>query len=254
MPHIFATINKKGTDITVDEHAVNESALKDNSYPGRGIVMGVNSAGTHFVQVYWLMGRSDNSRNRILELKDNIVRAKAFDESKVEDPSLIIYDAMIEIDGNHVVSNGDQTTTIVEYLAQNKTFEVALDTRDYEPDAPNFTPRISGMYSPDQSVKISLINKHKDHTDRKTFNLTVADLEHGSGYCIHTYKSDGDPLPSFDLAPFPVSLADSGKENAEKFWDLLNPENRISLVVKSIPFEGGEPEFHIINKNGETVK
>ncbi|MEK9195995.1 MAG: IMP cyclohydrolase [Patescibacteria group bacterium] len=238
----------------MEEHAVNESALKDNSYPGRGIVMGVNSAGTHFVQVYWLMGRSDNSRNRIFVLEDGSVKTKAYDESKVEDPSLIIYDAMIEINDNHIVSNGDQTTTIVDFLNKNKTFEDALKTRDYEPDAPHFTPRISGIYYPDQSVKMSIIRKDNDHTDRDVFNFKADDLLRGTGYCMHTYKGDGDPLPSYDTAPFAVSLFGSVEENANKFWSLLNPENRISLVVKSIPFKGSGPEFHIINKNGDMQK
>ncbi|OGL31341.1 hypothetical protein A3F37_03180 [Candidatus Saccharibacteria bacterium RIFCSPHIGHO2_12_FULL_41_12] len=238
----------------MEERVLNESALRDNSYPGRGIIMGINSSGTHFVQVYWLMGRSENSRNRIFVVENNTLRTRAYDPSKVEDPSLIIYDAMVEIDNMHIVSNGDQTSTIANLLDQGKTFEEALTARTYEPDAPHFTPRISGVYATCGTAKLSIIRKNNEKTDHKTFNIDLQNTVPGEGFCLHTYKSDGNPLPSFDGDPLVVGLLESAEETANKFWGLLNEDNRISIGVKFIPLDGGDPEFNIINKNGDRQK
>lgn len=240
---------------SVEEHVLNESALRDNSYPGRGIIMGIDSTGTYFVQVYWLMGRSENSRNRILSLENENLKTKAYDPSKVEDPSLIIYDAMTEVANNHIVSNGDQTTTIADFVEKGSSFEDALATRTYEPDAPNFTPRISGFFGSDQSIKFSIISKDpiEDRPVRKIYEKTLANFKKGKGLCIHTYKGDGDPIPSFDSRPFVVGIAGSAEDIAQKFWELLDAENKISIAVKMIPMNpAAKSEFYIINKNGET--
>lgn len=242
----------------MEEHVLNESALRDNSYPGRGIIMGINSAGTHFVQAYWLMGRSENSRNRILVLENDTLKAKAYDVSKVEDPSLIIYDAMAEVGNNHIVSNGDQTTTIANSMKQSSSFEDALATRTYEPDEPNFTPRISGFFGSDKSIKLSIISKDpiEDRPVRKIYEKTLGNFKRGKGLCLHTYKGDGNPIPSFDSRPFVVGIVGSAKDIAEKFWDLLDEKNKISIAVKMIPLNNpaAKSEFYIINKNGDAPK
>lgn len=233
----------------MNQQVLNESALADNPYPGRGIVVGVNDSGTEYVQVYWLMGRSDNSRNRLFVIEDNIVKTRPFDASKVEDPSLIIYNAMREIGGNHIVTNGDQTDTIFEFINLNKSFEQALETREYEPDAPNYTPRISAILSPDKTIQISIIRRVNETSQREFWQYD--NINDGQGYCIHTYLSDRTPLPSFDQAPFQVKIPTDIEVIADKFWNLLNEENRVSLVVKTINKSNGEVNFHIINKLGD---
>lgn len=235
--------------LILNQQVLNESALADNPYPGRGIIMGVNDSGTEYVQVYWLMGRSENSRNRIFAVEENMVKTKPFDPSKVEDPSLIIYNAMREINGNHIVTNGDQTDTIAEFITLNKSFEQALETRDYEPDAPNYTPRISGVLSPDKTVKMSALRRVNGTTQRDFWQYD--NINDGQGQCIHTYLSDRTPLPSFDQEPFMVTIPGGIKDIADKFWNLLDEDNRISLVVKTINKSNGEVNFHIINKLGD---
>lgn len=232
----------------VNQHVFYESVLVNNPYPGRGIVIGKNLSGTHTVQIYFIMGRSANSRNRIFQLEDNVVRTKPFDPSKVEDPSLIIYDALLEVNGQHIVTNGDQTSTIEEFLKVNKEFEEALATRDYEPDAPNYTPRISGAYKTGRShAKLSILKRAVNgDTSREYFDIDIN--EPGIGRIIHTYENDGNPLPSFSGQPKIVKIPETIQETADKFWDLLNRENRISIVVKYIDTSSGTSSYKIINK------
>jgi IMP cyclohydrolase len=231
--------------------AINMEALNKNPYPGRGIVMGLNDQGDKAIQIYWVMGRSENSKNRILAQQGDIVRTEPFDQSKVVDPKLIIYTAMRTVDGKHLVSNGDQTDTVAEVIVKGSTFQGGLEERSYEPDRPNFTPRITGEYfskfESDVPFALSVIRKDPRSYDpmHKIYRYRP---ENGMGYCIHTYNGDGSPLPSFDSDPYPVILEGSVKEIAETYWKLLNAENKVALVVKGIDVKTGKVEHTIINK------
>ena len=228
--------------------------LRKNAYPGRGIIIGMTKDSLHYVQVYWIMGRSSNSRNRIFETEGNFMRTRAFDESKVEDPSLIIYFPMRDIDGRHIVTNGDQTDTIYEYLKNGRSFEDALRTRTYEPDSPHFTPRISGMIdmqSGKPNYRLSVIKSLG--TDPAVCCRQFFEYDsflQGFGHCIHTYQKNENPLPSFSGDPLIMPLHNDIEENARFFWDFLDDENRISLAVKYIAAATGAMTIKIINKNG----
>lgn len=233
----------------------NEAALRQNSYPGRGIVIGMSPDGKSLVQVYWIMGRSENSRNRVFVqdgdcAKNAGVKTEAFDASKMTDPSLIIY-YPIRVHGDaHIVSNGDQTDTIRDFLEAGKTFEEALLTREFEPDQPNCTPRISGViYAGKLSFALSILKTvgNNDAVQNKVF-YTYDHFTPGEGRCIHTYEGDGNPLPSFDTNPYAVGLENTARGNAEKFWGLLNADNRVSLLAKHIDTETGEVTIEIINR------
>jgi hypothetical protein len=232
----------------------NMAALKGNAYPGRGIVLGMTPDGKHLVQVYWIMGRSENSRNRVFEMESNgFVRTEAFDESKVKDPSLIIYYPAKALGKTHVVTNGDQTDTIHEALQKGGSFEGALRTRTFEPDGPNFTPRISGMTDlsgAGPAYRLSIlktIGGDPACTVRQFFEYEKGIP--GMGHCITTYVRDGDPLPSFEGEPYLVGLFDDLEETARIYWSLLNAENRISLLVKFLDAETGESRVRILNKH-----
>lgn len=257
----------------------NEARLAANEYPGRGIIMGVNESGTHAIQMYWLMGRSAGSRNRVFERQDETVRTVPFEEVPGEDHSLTIYNAMREAAGAHVVTNGHQTDTIVDELdkivvgadkiQQSVAFKAALEQWEYEPDDPNFTPRISGLlavnHHPDSSalnIWTSIIKRNPENGDverETTDNLIwlerIKDDDPkvtGTGVCLHTYDGNGDPIPSFSGEPYQVGLENTAEENAKKFAGLLNGTNLVSLVAKAIPLDKpslAEPEFYIINKN-----
>jgi hypothetical protein len=227
--------------------------LKENRYPGRGIVIGLTPDGTAMMQVYWIMGRSGNSRNRIFVREDNgFVRTEARDPAKLTDPSLIIYYPVRHAGQAHIVTNGDQTDTIYEALASGGTFEAALSTRTFEPDAPNFTPRISGLVDlrdKQAAYKLSILKSNQgdpQQTLRQFFHYEQAVA--GYGHLIHTYVGDGDPLPSFAGEPKPVPLLNDADETARFYWNLLDGENRISLLVKTIPLDGGAAKIRIINK------
>lgn len=230
----------------------NYKKLVSNVYPGRGIIIGMSPDSQNMVQVYWIMGRSVNSRNRIFEEDKGFVRTKAYDESKVVDPSLIIYYPVKHIGGYHIVSNGDQTDTIYEALSKGKSFENALDTRCFEPDAPNFTPRISGIVNlkgSQYAYKLSILksfNNSGDSCSRHFYNYEKGIP--GIGHCIHTYSQDGNPLPSFAGEPYELELFNDINDTARCYWDALNEENRISLLVKYICEEDGSFETRIINK------
>jgi hypothetical protein len=229
------------------------SGLKANSYPGRGIVIGLTGDGSHYVQVYWIMGRSENSRNRIfIEEENGFLRTEAKDPSKMTDPSLIIYYPVKHLGGAHIVTNGDQTDTIHESLQHGGSFEAALAARTYEPDAPNYTPRISGIVDLADgqfAYKLSILKSagnSEDQTHRHTY--TYEHALPGFGHCIHTYAGDGNPLPSFQGEPQLVPLQGDAAEIAARYWNALNEENQISLLVKTIHRETGEARLVIINK------
>ncbi len=233
-----------------------KTLLSENTYPGRGIVIGKSADGKNAMIAYFIMGRSVNSRNRIFEAFDGGMRTKAFDESKLSDPSLIIYNPYLATnDGKiDIITNGDQTNTIYDFINDGKTFEDALYTREFEPDAPNFTPRISGAlyYDFDNAAftyKLSILksaNGRPEACNRYFYNYVPED---GIGHFIHTYKCDGDPIPSFYGEPEEVSMPNTAEELAELCWNNLNEDNKVSLFVRSIPLDGGEATDIIINKN-----
>ncbi|WNQ12165.1 IMP cyclohydrolase [Paenibacillus aurantius] len=227
--------------------------LKENVYPGRGIIIGLTPDGSRFMQVYWIMGRSENSRNRIfVEEENGYLRTEAADPAKLSDPSLIIYYPVRHTGGAHIVTNGDQTDTIYEALQQGGTFEGALATRTYEPDGPNFTPRISGVVDlgdKQNAYKLSILKSNdndESQTKRQYFHYEQALA--GYGHFISTYQGDGNPLPSFDGEPKLAPLFDSAEETTRFYWNLLNADNRISLLVKTISRESGEAQLTVLNK------
>jgi len=202
--------------------------LKNNAYPGRGIVMGLGPNGER-VQIYWLTGRSENSKNRIfVQNKDGSVSTKAFDEKKLKDPSLIIYNPLRIANDIYIVSNGDQTDTIAEFLAKGKSAEEALKTRTYEPDAPNYTPRISGIFYPNGSYAISILKKNPK---RQSIFIEKESGVASTGEMLTTYEGNGDPLPSFAGLPRLVPIKNTAQENLDFYWNMLNPEYRISILV-----------------------
>ena len=230
-----------------------EKELQNNSYPGRGIIIGKSPNGKYAVTAYFIMGRSENSRNRVFVTEGEGIRTEAFDPSKLSDPSLIIY-APVRVLGNKtIVTNGDQTDTIYELMDKQQTFEQALRTREFEPDAPNYTPRISGIMHVDQgnySYAMSILksnNGNGDSCNRYTFayQQPVA----GEGHFIHTYQCDGDPLPSFEGEPKLVEIPDDMESFANMLWESLNEDNKVSLFVRYIEIETGKYETRIINKN-----
>ena len=230
---------------------VNE--LQNNAYPGRGIVIGKTPDGTKAAIAYFIMGRSENSRNRVFVEDGEGIRTQAFDPSKLSDPSLIIY-APVRVLGNKtIVTNGDQTDTIYELMDKQMTFEQSLITREFEPDAPNYTPRISGVlyiengtYNYDMSI-LKSNNGNPDACNRYTF--AYSNPVAGEGHFIHTYKCDGNPLPSFEGEPKLVEIPDDMEEFANTVWNSLNGENKVSLFVRYIDIATGKYETKIINKN-----
>jgi IMP cyclohydrolase len=231
----------------------NGAALRENPYPGRGIAIGLTPNGENFVQVYWIMGRSQNSRNRVFVREGDTVRTAPFDESCVEDPSLIIYNAVRSFPRCHVVSNGDQTDTVFEAMHAGRTFEEALFTRTFEPDAPNFTPRIAGVVNrndPFHAYKLAIlkaVDEDGECCTRQVFNYETPIP--GIGHCVTTYREDGDPLPAFEGEPYVLELGDDVDEVAERYWEMLNEDNRVSLLAKFIDAETDTHRIRIINKH-----
>ena len=230
---------------------VNE--LKENAYPGRGIVLGKSEDGKKAVAAYFIMGRSENSRNRVFVEEGQGIRTQAFDPSKLVDPSLIIY-APVRVLGNKtIVTNGDQTDTIYEGMDKQMTFEQSLRSREFEPDAPNYTPRISGVMhieNGNYSYAMSILKSDNGNPDaclRYTFAYEKAIP--GEGRFIHTYKCDGNPLPSFEGEPKLVSIQNDIDEFKDSLWESLNEENKVSLFVRYIDIETGKYETRIVNKN-----
>lgn len=230
----------------------NVTRIKNNSYPGRGIVLGLSEDGTKLFQIYWIMGRSENSRNRVFIEENGFVRTQAYDESKLIDPSLIIYYPLKSIGKYHIISNGDQTDTVFDYLSSGKTFESALMTRSFEPDSPNYTPRITGIMELGGKNAYSLaILKTQDgqpNTCVRNFYNYEKPIK-GIGHCIHTYECDGEVLPSFMGEPYLMPIPNGAEFALATYWDILNQENIISLLVKTIDIKTGNVEITIRNKH-----
>jgi hypothetical protein len=227
--------------------------LAQNPYPGRGLVLGRSEDGDAWLQLYWIMGRSPNSRNRVFVADGATLRTEPFDASAVEDPSLILYEAMLELERVYLVSNGDQTRTLCDALARGGSFEGALATREREPDAPNFTPRISGMIdlrgeAPAFALSVLKASRADPaHTDRNSFR--PAPPPPGLGLGLTTYLGDGAPLPSFEGEPIWLPLAGPAEAVLERYWAALDGENRVSLALKRIPLGGGAGNLWIRNRH-----
>ena len=225
--------------------------LKQNPYPGRGLVLGEATDDT-WVMIYWIMGRSTNSRNRRFVAEAGILRTEPVDASLVADPSLIIYEAMLELPSVYLASNGDQTRSMYETLKTGGTLEDAMAKREREPDAPNFTPRISGMFSVEDSSVSTVLSILKANpidpafTDRFTYRPAMPQAGYGVG--LTTYSGDGDPLPSFSGEPLLLPCHGKPQEILEYYWNALNPENRVSLAVKEIFVPDGRSKIHLINR------
>lgn len=224
--------------------------LAAKEYPGRGIILG-KSEDNRAVFAYFIMGRSTNSRNRVFEVSNDDIMTKAFDESLLSDPSLIIYSPVRVLRKKIIVTNGDQTDTIYEYLKDKKTFEDALYTRTFEPDAPNFTPRISGLIDIESGLKLKLSILKSDEGDESQslrFFYNYDNPKPGEGFLIHTYKENSDPLKSFEGEPRKVSLKGRIDEFCDSLWNSLNTDNKISLAVRYIDMATGKYEQIIKNK------
>ena len=225
--------------------------LAANPYPGRGITLGRSADGNRAVIVYFIMGRSENSRNRVFEETVDGIRTRAFDESKMTDPALIIYHPVRVVEGTTIVTNGDQTDTIAEAFREGKSFVRALRTREFEPDGPNWTPRISGVVRPDGGYKLSILKSADgDSACCERFFFEYGAPIPGTGHFISTYETDGDPLPSFRGEPKAVSLGNEGVQAlADRVWSALNADNKVSLFVRTVELETGKIETAIINKH-----
>lgn len=228
--------------------------LKASRYPGRGIVLGRTADGLHAVIAYFIMGRSENSRNRIFVEDGTGIRTQAFDPAKMKDPSLIIYAPVRTIGNYTVVTNGDQTDTIVSGLDAQMTWYEALSTREFEPDDPNFTPRISGLVHVTEGhydYQLSILKSHGgDPSSCERFFYSYSNPKAGEGHLIHTYAAEGDPLPSFTGEPKLVSVEGDQDAFTEAVWTALNEENKVSLFTRFINLETGETGSRIVNKNG----
>lgn len=226
--------------------------LAANSYPGRGIMLGLTPDGTRSVIAYFIMGRSVNSRNRIFAADGGGLETKAFDPSKLSDPSLIIYHPVRVLDGRTIVTNGDQTDTIYNFLSEGKGFFDALTTREFEPDAPNYTPRISGLLEADGSYSLSILKSAGgDPASCQRFYYQYTNPIPGLGHFIHTYQRDGDPLPSFSGEPVTIGVGDNLSSFAQVLWKSLDCENKVSLFVRMRNILTGEYETIIKNKHEE---
>lgn len=227
--------------------------LKNNDYPGRGIVIGKSEDGKYAVAAYFIMGRSVNSRNRVFVEDGNGIRTQAFDPSKLEDPHLIIY-APVRVLGNKtIVTNGDQTDTIYELMNQQLTFEQSLRTREFEDDAPNYTPRISGIIKLDENnfnYAMSILKSNNGNPDScLRYTYSYKNPISGEGRFIHTYMGDGNPLPSFEGEPKLVSIPNDIDDFTNNLWNSLNEDNKVSLFVRYIDISTGKTDTRIVNKN-----
>lgn len=233
------------------DHLSLAAELAVNSYPGRGIVLGRSDDGKCAVIAYFIMGRSPNSRNRVFTEKDGGIITEAADPSKMEDPSLIIYAPVRVFGDKTIVTNGDQTDTIREGLAAGKTFAQALHTRTFEPDAPNYTPRISGLVKKNGDYTLSILKSADgDPASCRRYFFAYEAPRAGQGHFIHTYMGDGTPLPSFVGEPEQVEIpCGTPAEFADLLWDSLNPENKVSLFVRYIDRKTGDWETVIKNKH-----
>ncbi|MBE5778281.1 MAG: inosine monophosphate cyclohydrolase [Clostridiales bacterium] len=226
--------------------------LEGNTYPGRGIVIGKTEDGTKAVAAYFIMGRSANSRNRVFTERDDALFTEPFDASKVEDPSLIIYAALRKLDNNLIVTNGDQTDTIYDGVKGGKSFADSLTVREFEPDGPNFTPRISGMLTfanGDFTYQMSILKSaDAEGTACNRYTFSYPALK-GLGHFIHTYVCDGNPIPTFQGEPERVAISDDIDAFTGDLWNALNEDNKISLYVRYIDLATGKEDNRLINKN-----
>ncbi len=224
--------------------------LRGNSYPGRGILLGKSPDGSRAVAAYFIMGRSENSRNRVFELTEDGIRTRAFDESKMTDPSLIIYHPVRVVGEDTVITNGDQTDTVRDALLEGRVFAQALKTRTFEPDGPNYTPRISGLLHRDGSYALSILKSADgDPASCRRFFFGYEAPLAGQGHFIHTYMGDGQPLPSFQGEPEQVAIpTGDARALADSIWADLNGENKVSLFVRTIDLATGESETVLKNK------
>ena len=233
-------------------HPIDE-LLKGNTYPGRGIIIGKTPDGTKAVTAYFIMGRSENSRNRIFTEKDNEVFTEPFDASKVEDPSLIIYAAIRCFENNLIVTNGDQTDTIYDFVSTGRSFEEALETREFEPDRPNFTPRISGMLTfgcEGFTYKMNILKSlDEEGSACCRYNFSYPS-KNGLGHFLHTYVQDGNPIPTFQGEPERVQICDDIDAFTDLVWKALDENNKISLYVRFVDLKTGETVNRLVNKNG----
>lgn len=229
-----------------------EKELQGNAYPGRGIVVGKSKDGKHAVTAYFIMGRSENSRNRVFVKDGEGIRTKAFDPAKLEDPSLIIYAPVRVLDKRTIVTNGDQTDTVYDGLKEGKSFEESLRTREFEPDGPNFTPRISALLHNEEefSFEMSILKSNDgDPSSCNRYTYSYKNPKAGEGRFIHTYMGDGNPLPSFEGEPKKVIIDGDVDVFADKVWASLNTDNKVSLFVRFINLETGAVDTRIYNKN-----
>lgn len=230
-----------------------EEELKSNAYPGRGIIIGKSADGKHAVTAYFIMGRSSNSRNRVFVEEGQGIRTQAFDPSRLEDPSLIIY-APVRVLGNKtIVTNGDQTDTIYEGMDKQLTFEQSLRSREFEPDGPNYTPRISGIMHLENgsyNYAMSILKSNNGSPDScHRYTFAYENPAAGEGHFIHTYMHDGNPLPSFEGEPKLVAIPNEMDAFTDMLWESLNEENKVSLFVRYIDIATGEYRSRIVNKN-----
>ena len=227
--------------------------LSENAYPGRGIVIGKSAAGTKAVVAYFIMGRSVNSRNRIFVTEGEGIRTRCFDEAKMEDPSLVIYAPVRVLEHRTIVTNGDQTDTVYEGLQRGESFEEALRSREFEPDGPNYTPRISGLMNikdGQYDYMMSILKSNNGSPDGcNRFTYSYENPAAGEGRFIHTYMHDGNPLPSFEGEPKLISISNDIDGFTALLWDSLNEENKVSLFVRYIDIQSGNYETRIMNKN-----
>ena len=226
--------------------------LAGNSYPGRGIVIGQSADGKQAVIAYFIMGRSENSRNRVFVEEGAGIRTQAFDPAKLSDPSLVIYAPVRVLGEATIVTNGDQTDTIYDFLKEGKTFEEALRTRTFEPDGPNYTPRISGIVSRKEggfTYKLSILKSSDGNPDQAQRFFFEYEPQAGLGHFIHTYKQDGAPIPSYEGEPTPVLIEGNIDAFTASLWENLNQDNKVSLFVRTIDLTTGGTETRIVNKN-----
>lgn len=226
--------------------------IKENEYPGRGIMIGKSADGQSVVCAYFIMGRSSNSRNRVFVEEGEGIRTQAYDPALLEDPSLIIYAPVRVLDDITIVTNGDQTDTIYDGLKSGLTFEQSLRSREYEPDAPNFTPRISGAIKVKDGkfdYKMSILKSNSDASgcDRYTYSYEAPVA--GEGRLIHTYMKDGNPLPSYEGEPLKVEISGAIDDFTQNLWNSLNADNKVSLFVRYINIADGSYETRIVNRN-----
>ena len=222
--------------------------IAGNTYPGRGIVLGKTAEGTQSVAAYFIMGRSENSRNRVFLQEPDGIRTEAHDPAKLTDPSLIIYHPVRQLGEDLIVTNGDQTDTVRDFMAEGKTFEEALRTREFEPDGPNWTPRISGLLHRDGSYKLSILKSaDAEGSACARYTFEYPGLA-GVGHFLHTYVSDGNPIPTFQGEPERVTLEGDIEGFTQKLWDSLNEANKISLYVRFTDLESGAYQETIVNK------